>query len=208
MHDISRRMFLKGGGAALAAGAAAGLLGGCTRALDGSIAVKVGDAVSDWNGLALRLSGLFNMTVEPEQAGYEYVGVLVAVQNLTDDNTYTIGAQNILEIDAAYPVPPLENVGPYFTELAASTLDFAMACDGAPIQGGAYLYVYDEAANILTDAPTLPPRRSGYIEMVCLAPVGWQTLEVTYSPTFVSAGTITFSMSSAELITTSPNQQQ
>lgn len=206
MQSFTRRTFLKTGGAALAAGAAAGLLGGCQRT-GGSITVKVGDEIDNWNGLAVQLSGLFNMTVAPEQAGYEYIGVLVAVRNCTDDNTFTIGAQNILEIDAAYPVPPVSNVGPYFRELCASTADFAMACDGGAIDGGAYLYVYDEKANTLTDAPTLPPGRSGYIELVCLAPEGWQELAVTYTPTFVRGQTITFVMQASEMIVAAQQEQ-
>lgn len=204
-HDMTRRAFLKSGGAALAAGAAAGLLSGCSR-VDGSISVKVGDRIDSWNGLAVQLSGLFNMNVEPEQAGYEYVGVLIAVQNQSGDNTYTIGAQNILEIDAAYPVPPIENVAPYFRALVSSTEDFVMVCDGAPVEGGAYLYVYDESANVLADAPTLPPRHSGYIELVCLAPTGWKELQVTYSPTFVQGQTITFIMQASELISAEPQE--
>lgn len=206
-QKISRRTFLRASGAAVAAGAAAGLLAGCERASKGSIEVKVGDQVNNWNGLAVQVSGLFNMTVAPEKDGYEYVGVLVAVQNRTDDNTYTIGAQNILEIDAAYPVPPVSNVWPYFCELAASTRDFAISCDGQPIQGGAYLYVYDEKTNVLADAPTLPPKRNGYIELVCLAPTGWQELQVTFSPTFAQGETITFTMQSSEMITSSPQEQ-
>lgn len=205
-QDITRRAFLKGGGAALAAGAAAGLLAGCQRRIDGPVSVKVGDQIDNWNGLAVRLSGLFNLDVEPEQAGYEYVGVLIAVQNQSSGNTYTIGAQNILEIDAAYPVPPVENVAPYFRALDESTKDFAMACDGAPVRGGAYLYVYDETANVLADAPTLPPRHSGYIELVCLAPTGWQELQVTYTPTFAQGQTITFVMQSSELISAVPQE--
>lgn len=203
-HNITRRTFLKTSTAALAATAAAGVLSGCQNRGSGSIGVEVGDRVDNWNGLAVQLSGLFNMTVSPAQEGYEYVGVLVAVKNCTDDETYTIGAQNILEIDAAYPVPPVSNVDPYFRELVQSTTDFSMACDGAAIEGGAYLYVYDAKSNVLADAPTLPPGRTGYIELVCLAPTGWQELQVTYTPTFAHGQTITFTMQSSELITAEP----
>lgn len=204
MQTITRRTFLKGSGMALAAGAASGLLSGCGRS--GSIEVKVGDRVDNWNGLAVQLSGLFNMTVAPSEAGYEYVGVLIAVRNLSGSETYSIGAQNILEIDAAYPVPPVENVEPYFNALSAATTDFAMACDGTAIEGGAYLYVYDANTNVLADAPTLPPKRSGYIELVCLAPSGWRQLEVDYTPTFVQGKTMRFTMSSSELITGTPQE--
>lgn len=206
MQNISRRGFLRASGTVLAAGAAAGLLGGCSRVQHGSIDVKVGDEVDNWNGISVQLSGLFNMTVDPEQAGYEYVGVLIAINNMTRNTTYAIGAQNILEIDAAYPVPPVSNVAPYFHMLAASTDDFTMACDGVPVEGGAYLYVYDPEANVLADAPTLPPQHAGYIELVCLAPSGWQELEVTYAPAFADGETITFTMQSSELITGSPQE--
>lgn len=202
-HAISRRSFLKGTGAALTAAAAAGLLGGCNGMTTGSIEVRVGDQVSNWNNLSVRLSGLFNLNVAPSREGFEYVGVLVAVQNLSDSQSYAIGAQNILDIDAAYPVPPASNVDPYFEMLAASTTDFTMACDGQAAEGGAYLYVYDEQTNTLADAPTLPPQRGGYIELVCLAPTGWRELSVTYTPTFVRGQTITFVMKSSELIAAS-----
>lgn len=188
--------------AALAAVLLAGLLGGCQDAVTGSVRVNVGDQIDNWNNmLAVRLSGLFNLGVEPEQEGYEYIGVLIAVQNLSADTDYAIGAQNIWDIDAAYPVPPVENVSPYFRELVKATGDFAFACDGAPVTGGAYLYVYDELNNAFMDAPALPALRAGYIELVCLAPKGWRELEVTYTPAFAGGQTATFTMSASEMIT-------
>lgn len=202
-YTIPRRSFLKGAGAALAAAAAGGALAGCGMTT-GSIEVRPGDRVNNWNGLAVQLSGLFNLGVEAPQAGYEYVGVLVGVRNLSGDTAYAIGAQNILDIDAAYPVPPVENVAPYFEELARSTTDFSMQCDGVPAKGGAYLYVYDEQTNVMADAPLLPPGRTGYIELVCLAPQGWQELSVTYTPAFVRARTLTFVMQSSELLGAAP----
>lgn len=198
-RKISRRAVLRCAGLALTAAAVGALLSGC-GSRSGSIEVEVGDQVNNWNGLAVRLGGLFGMDAMPEREGYEYVGVLIAVKNQTRDTSYAIGAQNILDIDAAYPVPPVSNVDPYFHALAESTTDFAMACDGQAVEGGAYLYVYSAATNVLADAPTLPPSGVGYIELVCLAPIGWQELEVTYTPSFAEDKTITFKMQSSEMI--------
>lgn len=198
-RKISRRAVLRCAGLALTAAAAGSLLSGCGGS-GGSIEVAVGDQVNNWNGLAVRLAGLFSMDVAPAAEGKEYVGVLVAVKNKNRNYAYAIGAQNILEIDAAYPVPPSSNVDLYVHALSEATADFSMACDGEPVEGGAYLYVYNAATNVLADAPTLPPNGVGYIELVCVAPLGWQELEVTYSPTFAEGKTITFKMQASEVI--------
>ena len=50
-----------------------------------------------------------------------------------------------------------------------------------------------------TDAPSLPPQRSGYIELVCMVPTGWQQITVTYTPTFVTNKTLTFSLSASDV---------
>lgn len=122
---ISRRAFLKGAGASVVALGASGMLAGCKQ--NGSstvVSVKVGDKVSNWNGLGVQLSSLFGVDTAPQQEGYEYLAVLVTVVNRTKDQTFTIGAQNVDAIDAAYPVPPASNVDANFHALAADTTDF------------------------------------------------------------------------------------
>ena len=110
-NSISRRTFLKCTGASVAALGAASLLGGCQQNGSATIVdVKVGDKVSNWNGLGVQLTSLFNIDTAPAQAGYEYIAVLVTVVNRTKNQTFNIGAQNLAEINAAYPVPPQENV--------------------------------------------------------------------------------------------------
>ena len=106
-NSISRRTFLKCTGASVAALGAASLLGGCQQNGSATIVdVKVGDKVSNWNGLGVQLTSLFNIDTVPAQAGYEYIAVLVTVVNRTKNQTFNIGAQNLAEINAAYPVPP------------------------------------------------------------------------------------------------------
>ena len=105
-NSISRRTFLKCTGASVAALGAASLLGGCQQNGSATIVdVKVGDKVSNWNGLGVQLTSLFNIDTAPAQAGYEYIAVLVTVVNRTKNQTFNIGAQNLAEINAAYPVP-------------------------------------------------------------------------------------------------------
>ena len=54
-NSISRRAFLKVAGASAAAVGAASLLGGCQQnGGDTIVDVKVGDKVSNWNGLGVR----------------------------------------------------------------------------------------------------------------------------------------------------------
>ncbi len=110
-NPISRRTFLKCTGASVAALGAAGLLGGCQQSGGDTIVdVKVGDKISNWNGLGVMLTSLFRIDTAPAQEGYEYIAVLVTVVNRTKNQTFNIGAQNLAEINAAYPVPPQENV--------------------------------------------------------------------------------------------------
>ena len=81
-NSISRRTFLKCTGASVAALGAASLLGGCQQNGSATIVdVKVGDKVSNWNGLGVQLTSLFNIDTAPAQAGYEYIAVLVTVVN-------------------------------------------------------------------------------------------------------------------------------
>mgnify|MGYP003247571982 CR=1 FL=1 len=110
-NPISRRTFLKCTGASAVALGAAGLLGGCQQSGGDTIVdVKVGDKISNWNGLGVMLTSLFRIDTAPAQEGYEYIAVLVTVVNRTKNQTFNIGAQNLAEINAAYPVPPQENV--------------------------------------------------------------------------------------------------
>ena len=90
-NSISRRTFLKCTGASVAALGAASLLGGCQQNGSATIVdVKVGDKVSNWNGLGVQLTSLFNIDTAPAQAGYEYIAVLVTVVNRTKNQTFNI----------------------------------------------------------------------------------------------------------------------
>ena len=179
-NSISRRTFLKCTGASVAALGAASLLGGCQQNGSATIVdVKVGDKVSNWNGLGVQLTSLFNIDTAPAQAGYEYIAVLVTVVNRTKNQTFNIGAQNLAELDAAYPLndeaTKLDVARQYFHALAASTTDFTAVCDGAEAEVGAY------------------------IQLICCVPTGWQKLSVTFTPTFVANKSLTFSLNSSDL---------
>ena len=201
-NKISRRTFLKCTGASAAAMGAASLLGGCSsNGNNTSVEVKVGDKISNWNNLLVSFTGLFRMNLELGIEGYEAIALLAVVKNLTRDTTYAIGAQNVLELNETYPIPPESNFLPYLHELAAATTDFSVSCDGQSVEAGAYISLYDEQADTFSDSPNLPPQRAGYIEMVCLVPKGWKEMDVTFMPTFVEDRTITFRMSVSDLTT-------
>ena len=165
-NKISRRTFLKCTGASAAALGTAALLGGCQSSSNASVEVKVGDKVSNWNNLGVQLTSVFTLTSAPDVPGHEYVAVLVTAVNRSSSVTFNIGAPNIAEINAAYPLDT----------------DAAKA-----------------ATETFTDAPSLPPQRSGYIELVCMVPTGWQQITVTYTPTFVTNKTLTFSLSASDV---------
>lgn len=199
-NSISRRAFLKVAGASAAAVGAASLLGGCQQnGGDTIVDVKVGDKVSNWNGLGVMLTSLFNIDTAPAQAGYEYVAVLVTVVNRTKDKTFAIGAQNLAEINAAYPVPPTSNVDANFHALAAASTDFSASCDGQGVECGVNISLYNANSQSFSDATTLPPEGTGYLQVMLLVPKGWKNLQITYMPTFVADKTITFNMSSADM---------
>lgn len=199
-NSISRRAFLKAAGASAAAVGAASLLGGCQQnGGDTIVDVKVGDKVSNWNGLGVMLTSLFNIDTAPAQAGYEYVAVLVTVVNRTKDKTFAIGAQNLAEINAAYPVPPTSNVDANFHALAAASTDFSASCDGQGVECGVNISLYNANSQSFSDATTLPPEGTGYLQVMLLVPKGWKNLQITYMPTFVADKTITFNMSSADV---------
>ena len=132
-NKISRRAFLKVTGVSALALGAASMLGGC-QSSSGSVEVKVGDKVSNWNNLGVQLSSVFTLSDAPDVAGHQYVAVLVTAVNRSKTDTMAIGAQNVLEIDAAYPLNTEElkaaNTAPYFHALSASTTDFAVTVDG------------------------------------------------------------------------------
>ena len=202
--SISRRTFLKCTGASVAALGAASLLGGCQQNGSATIVdVKVGDKVSNWNGLGVQLTSLFNIDTAPAQAGYEYIAVLVTVVNRTKNQTFNIGAQNLAELDAAYPLndeaTKLDVARQYFHALAASTTDFTAVCDGAEAEVGAYIQLYDAAAQSFSESTNLPPQGAGYIQLICCVPIGWQKLSVTFTPTFVANKSLTFSLNSSDL---------
>lgn len=199
-NSISRRTFLKGAGASVAAVGAASLLGGCKQnGGDTIVDVKVGDKVSNWNGLGVQLTSLFNIDTAPAQAGYEYIAVLVTVINRTKDKTFAIGAQNLSEISAAYPVPPLSNVDANFHALAAASTDFAASCDGQTVECGVNISLYNSNSQTFSESTTLPPQGSGYLQLMLMVPKGWKNLQITYMPTFVEDKTITFNMTSADV---------
>ena len=198
---ISRRSFLKCVGVSAAALGTASLLGGCQVSNDNAIVeVKVGDSVRNWNGLGVQLSNVFHLTQDPQQEGYEYLGVRVTVFNRSNDTDYVIGAQGIDAINAAYPVPPLENVDANFQAMAAATPDFTAACDGQSVPCCANISLYNANSQSFSDAESLPPQGSGYVVLMVMVPKGWQKLEVTYVPTFVEDKTLTFIMKQADVI--------
>ena len=199
-NSISRRTFLKCTGASVAALGAASLLGGCQQNGSATIVdVKVGDKVSNWNGLGVQLTSLFNIDTVPAQAGYEYIAVLVTVVNRTKNQTFNIGAQNLAEINAAYPVPPQENVDANFHALAAASTDFSASCDGQSVECGANISLYNPNSQSFSDAESLPPQGSGYVVLMLMVPTGWQQITVTYTPTFVTNKTLTFSLSASDV---------
>ena len=162
--------------------------------------VKVGDTVKNWNGLGVQLSSVFHLTQDPAQPGYEYLGVRVTVLNRSKTETYTIGAQGVDAINAAYPVPPLENVDANFQAMAAATTDFVATCDGQGAAVSANISLYNSNSQSFSDSETLPPQGSGYIVLMLQVPTGWKELQVTYMPTFAPDKTLTFTMKAADVI--------
>ena len=188
-NSISRRTFLKCTGASVAALGAASLLGGCQQNGSATIVdVKVGDKVSNWNGLGVQLTSLFNIDTAPAQAGYR-----------TKNQTFNIGAQNLAEINAAYPVPPQENVDANFHALAAASTDFSASCDGQSVECGANISLYNSNSQTFSDSTNLPPQGTGYLQLMLMVPKGWQQLSVTYMPTFAADKTMTFVMTAADV---------
>ena len=200
-NPISRRTFLKCTGASAVALGAAGLLGGCQQSGGDTIVdVKVGDKISNWNGLGVMLTSLFRIDTAPAQEGYEYIAVLVTVVNRTKNQTFNIGAQNLAEINAAYPVPPQENVDANFQAMAAATTDFVATCDGQGAAVSANISLYNSNSQSFSDSESLPPQGSGYIVLMLMVPKNWKELQVTYMPTFAPDKTLTFTMKAADVI--------
>lgn len=198
---ISRRSFLKCTGASAAALGAAGLLGGCRSNGDDTIVqVKVGDSVRSWNGLGVELNSVFHLTQDPQQEGYQYLGVRVVVVNRSKDTTYQIGAKNLEAINQAYPVPPVENVDANFRAMVETTSDFSAMCDGQTVPCCAYVSLYNANSQSFSDSESLPPQGSGYVMMMLMVPKGWKQLEVTYVPTFVEEKTLTFVMNASDVL--------
>ena len=198
---ISRRSFLKCTGASAAALGAAGLLGGCNVSNDNAVVeVKVGDTVRNWNGLGVQLTNVFTLTQDPQQDGYEYLGVHVTAYNRSTTTAYVIGAQGIDAINAAYPVPPLENVDANFRAMVEATPDFTAVCDGQSVLCSANVSLYNANSQSFSDVESLPPQGSGYVVLMLMVPKGWKQLEVTYVPTFVEDKTLTFIMNASDVI--------
>ena len=204
-NKISRRSFLKVSGASVIALGAASMLGGCQSSSNGSVEVKVGDKVSNWNDLAVQLTSVFTLSDAPDVAGHKYIAVLITSANRSKTQTMAIGAQNVAEINAAYPLTDeasrAANTAPYFHALSASTPDFTATVDGQTSEIGAYVSLYDSTTESFTDSPNLPPQGTGYIELVCMVPTDWQQLTVTYTPTFVDGKTLTFTMNASDIQT-------
>ena len=178
---------------------AATLLGGCQTSQNGSVEVKVGDKISNWNNLAVQLTSVFTLASAPDAEGYEYIAMLITSANRSSRDTFAIGAQHAEEVDAAYPVPPLSNVDANFHALAADTTDFAASCDGQSVECTAGISLYNPNSQSFSDSATLPPQGSGYVQMILMLPKDWKQLTVTYMPTFVQDKTLTFVMSSADV---------
>ena len=132
-NKISRRSFLKVSGASALALGAASMLGGCQSSSSNSVEVKVGDKISNWNNLAVQLTSVFTLADAPDVPGSKYVAILVTAVNRSKTDSMAIGAQNIAEIDAAYPLTDeasrAANTAPYFHALSASTTDFTVTVD-------------------------------------------------------------------------------
>ena len=198
---ISRRSFLKCTGASAAALGAASLLGGCKQNGDNTIVdVKVGDSVKNWNGLGVELNSVFHLTQDPQQAGYQYLGVRVVVVNRSKNKDYAIGAKNLDAINQAYPVPPVENVDANFQAMVEATSDFSAACDGQSVPCCAYVSLYNANSQSFSDSEILPPQGSGYVMLMIRVPKEWKQLEVTYVPTFVEDKTLTFVMNATDVL--------
>ena len=103
-------------------------------------------------------------------------------------------------INAAYPVPPLENVDANFQAMAAATTDFVATCDGQGAAVSANISLYNSNSQSFSDSETLPPQGSGYIVLMLQVPTGWKELQVTYMPTFAPDKTLTFTMKAADVI--------
>lgn len=200
-NNISRRAFLKCVGVSAVAVGAAGMLSGCkTRGNSTVVEVKVGDSVKNWNNLGVQLSSVFHLTRDPDQPGYEYLGVRITAVNRSKKDTFVIGAQGIDAINAAYPVPPLTNVDANFQAMAAATPDFTASCDGQSVLCSANISLYNPNSQSFSDAESLPPQGSGYVVLMLMVPTGWQQIQVTYLPTFVQDKTLTFILNAADVI--------
>ncbi len=197
-NKISRRTFLKCTGASAAALGAAAMLGGCGSSTSDAIEVKVGDKVSNWNNLGVQLTSVFTMSTTPDLPDHEYVAVLITAVNRSGATTFNIGAQNLAEINAAYPVPPQENVDANFHALAAASTDFSASCDGQSVECGANISLYNSNSQTFSDSTNLPPQGTGYLQLMLMVPKGWQQLSVTYMPTFAADKTMTFVMTAPD----------
>lgn len=200
-NNISRRAFLKCVGVSAAAVGAAGMLSGCkTRGNSTVVEVKVGDSVKNWNNLGVQLSSVFHLTRDPDQPGYEYLGVRITAVNRSKKDTFVIGAQGIDAINAAYPVPPLTNVDANFQAMAAATPDFTASCDGQGAAISATVSLYNSNSQSFSDSESLPPQGTGYIVLMLMVPKDWKELQVTYTPSFVSDKSLTFVMKAADVL--------
>ena len=156
--------------------------------------------LTKFNNLGVQLSSVFHLTRDPDQPGYEYLGVRITAVNRSKKDTFVIGAQGIDAINAAYPVPPLTNVDANFQAMAAATPDFTASCDGQSVLCSANISLYNPNSQSFSDAESLPPQGSGYVVLMLMVPTGWQQIQVTYLPTFVQDKTLTFILNAADVI--------
>ncbi len=201
-NKISRRAFLKCAGVSAAAVGSASLLSGCkTNGSNTTVNdVKVGDTVKNWNGLGVQLSSVFHLTQDPAQPGYEYLGVRVTVLNRSKTETYTIGAQGVDAINAAYPVPPLSNVD---AQLPGHGRCYHRLCCHLRRSGGAAISATVSLYNSNSQSffrQRACPRRARLHRADADGAQEWKELQVTYMPTFAPDKTLTFTMKAADVI--------
>ena len=158
-NKISRRTFLKCTGASAAALGAAAMLGGCGSITSNAIEVKVGDKVSNWNNLGVQLTSVFTMANTPDLPDHEYVAVLVTAVNRSGATTFEIGAQNLAELDAAYPLDDEA------TKLDVARQYFTLWPPPPPISPLSATALRPRSA--LTSSSMMPPLRASLSPPIC-----------------------------------------
>ena len=158
-NKISRRAFLKCAGVSAAAVGSASLLSGCkTNGRNTTVNdVKVGDTVKNWNGLGVQLSSVFHLTQDPHSPAMSTWRARDCAEPQQDRLLYH-RCTGVDAINAAYPVPPLENVDANFQAMAAATTDFVATCDGQGAAISATVSLYNSNSQSFSDSESLPPQ--------------------------------------------------